>query len=389
MVPAAGQSLRMGGSVRKPFLEIHGRPLIVHTLEALARSESIQEIVWVAAEEDLPRAPRLLSESGLERRVRAAAGGSSRQESVYRGLLALRSDAEYALVHDGARPNVSQETIRRCLEGAAECGAASSAVPVNDALWSADSDLFIGASVSREQLWRAQTPQAFRRELLLRAHESARAERFEAPDDAGLVARLGEPVKLTAGDERNLKATAPDDLDTLRRLTAGETRVGIGWDVHRLEEGRRLILGGVEIAHTHGLVGHSDADVLAHAVCDALLGAACMGDIGTLFPDKDPVYLGADSIKLLREAADQVRRRIAPIYLDCTVKAERPRLRPYIKEMRKRLAEALGLPAERVSIKAKTGEGVGPVGRGEAIEAEAAVTALWQGGQEGAALDGG
>ncbi|MDE0022056.1 MAG: 2-C-methyl-D-erythritol 4-phosphate cytidylyltransferase [Candidatus Poribacteria bacterium] len=218
VAPSAGKGSRMGGSVKKTYIELKGRPLAAHTLEALAASPLLGEIVWVAAEEDAERCRALLEEWGLDSRFKVAAGGASRQESVYRGLLALTSDAPYVLIHDGARPCVATETIRRCLEAAEKHGAALAAVPVKDALWSADADGHIGASVARGGLWRAQTPQAFQRELIVQAHEAARRNGFEASDDAALALRFGVPPKIVLGDERNVKATTPDDLALIERI---------------------------------------------------------------------------------------------------------------------------------------------------------------------------
>ena len=218
VAPSAGVGSRMGGSIKKTYIEIMGRPIAAHTLDALASSPLLGEIVWVAAEEDAERCRALLDEWGFDDRFKVAAGGASRQESVYRGLLALTSGAPYALIHDGARPCVSAETIRRCLEAAETHGASLAAVPVKDALWSADADGRIGASVAREGLWRALTPQAFRRELIVQAHEAARRDGFEASDDAALALRVGVPPKIVLGDERNIKATTPDDLALIERI---------------------------------------------------------------------------------------------------------------------------------------------------------------------------
>jgi 2-C-methyl-D-erythritol 4-phosphate cytidylyltransferase/2-C-methyl-D-erythritol 2,4-cyclodiphosphate synthase len=319
---------------------------------------------------------------GLQRVVEVVAGGATRQESVFRGVCALPDSCAYVLVHDGARPLVTRAMVQDVLAAALADGAATAAVPVKDAVRRSDADGLLRGSVEREGLWRVQTPQGFRRDLLLRAHHEARRKGLHATDDATLVEAAGLPVRLVTGDERNLKVTSPDDVPLAEALlrAAGapaggvEIRTGIGYDIHRLAPGRRLLLGGVQIPHTHGLLGHSDADALAHAVCDALLGAAGLGDIGTHFPDTDPQYCDADSMGLLGRTAALVARHFRILHVDSTVKAQAPHLNPHIGAMRARLAEALRMPVERVNVKAKTGEGFGPVGEGLAIEAEAVAT---------------
>ena len=203
---------------------------------------------------------------------------------------------------------------------------------------------------------------------------------IEATDDASLVERLGIRVRLVFGDERNIKVTTPDDVSLVESIltseedAAVEIRTGIGYDIHQLVAGRRLVLGGVTIPHEKGLLGHSDADALAHAVCDALLGAAGLGDIGTHFPDTDARFRGADSMDLLRQTVALVSTRFRVLNVDTTVKAQEPRLNPYVGAIRERLATELGIAVERVNVKAKTGERVGPVGEGRAIETEAVAT---------------
>ncbi|MBM3216121.1 2-C-methyl-D-erythritol 4-phosphate cytidylyltransferase [Candidatus Poribacteria bacterium] len=383
IVPAAGTGSRLGGSTKKTYLRIEGEPLLVHTLRRLGTSPSCAGIWVVVASEDigfceseiLPRC------AGVPIR-RIVSGGATRQESVLRALQQIPSDAEYVVVHDGARPLVPTDLVARVLNQARTSGAATTAVPAKDTLRRGSNEHVTGDPVPRENLWRIQTPQAFRRDLLLRAHEQARSEGTQATDDAALVERLGVAARLVMGDERNIKITTPDDLPLATALLRAEQadacpvaiRTGLGYDVHRLAEGRRLILGGCEVPHTHGLLGHSDADALAHAICDALLGAAGLGDIGTHFPDTDPAYHGADSMVLLARTVDLVSRRFRIVNIDSTVKAEAPKLNPHIGRIRERLADVLGIDIERVNVKAKTGERMGPVGERLAIETEAIAT---------------
>lgn len=381
VVPAAGRGERMGGAVKKPYLEVAGKPLIVHTLTRLSQVPEVFGIWLVVAPEDVAYCRQAVVERyGVEKVVDVLAGGASRQESVYRGLQATPPDAEIVLVHDGARPCVPREVVERVVWAAAETGAATAALPVKDTLRTADEERWLEDVVEREGLWRIQTPQGFRRALILQAHRWANEQGLDATDDARLMEGIGVRVKGVLGDERNLKVTTADDLFLVEPLLMPplEIRTGIGYDIHPLVEGRRLVLGGVPIPFEKGLGGHSDADALVHAVCDALLGGAGLGDIGTHFPDSDPQYRDADSMSLLRQVVAWVRERFRLVNVDATVKAQAPRLSPHVPAMRLRLAEALGVEAERVNVKAKTGEEMGPVGRGEAIEAEAVVTLMLQ-----------
>ena len=308
-------------------------------------------------------------------KVRAlATGGARRQDSVAAGLAAL-PNVELIAVHDGARPLVDAEDFREGARLAREVGAAIAGGPVADTVKRVDAAERVVETPPRAELRAAATPQVFRRALLARAHLAAAEAGVSATDDAALVERLGEPVVVFASRRRNLKITTADDLllaESLLNPSAGELRTGIGIDSHRFESGRRLVLGGVEIRGHDGLGGHSDADALTHAIIDALLGAAGLGDIGQHFPPGDPQWAGADSVGLLRRAVDLLAAIGArPQSVDATVIAERPRLRPHIEAMRARLAEALGLSAAAVNVKATTAEGMGALGRVEGIQAHA------------------
>jgi len=391
VLTGAGAGARLGSPVPKAFVEVAGRPLVAHALEAASAVEPRRVAITVpeAGAADWIRRVRDL---GSSVRVIGVAGGATRQESVRRGLEALAGAAdetgepgpELVLVHDAARPCASPALWRRVLESARATGAAVPVLPAVDCLKRVDASGRVEATLDRERIVRVQTPQGFRWEWLWEAH---RSDGGGAPDDAALVEGRGRTVATVEGEPRNLKVTRPEDLRAAARaLGAAEGlgpgsvpagRVGHGWDVHRLVEGRRLVLGGVEIAHRSGLAGHSDADVLAHAITDALLGAAGLGDIGSHFPDDDPRWKDSDSLELLGRVVDLVRESGHGIAnVDATVRAEEPRLAPHVEPMRHELARVLGVPVEQVSVKATTGEGVGPVGRGEAIVAEAVALLL-------------
>lgn len=377
---------------RKQYVALEGVPVLLRALTAFERVAAVDEIVVVVPEEDVAwvEAEWLAPRRGRQRLV-AVAGGASRQESVARGCAALSPSCRWIIVHDGARPLVTPAVIERVLEGARSTGAAVCGLPVTDTIKRVDEAGRVVETLPRESLRAIQTPQAFRRDILERAH--AQEDLLAAvTDDAALVERLGVPVIVVEGDPANMKLTVPADLDRARQLLAAAAapaeaampsgapaaprpavpalRIGQGFDVHRLEPGRPLILGGVSIPWEKGLVGHSDADVLAHAITDSILGAAGLGDIGRHFPDTDPAYKGADSLVLLRRAVDMAAQAgWAVAQVDATVIAERPRLAPYIDSMREALAEAMGTSPGAVNVKASTSEGLGFAGRGEGIAA--------------------
>lgn len=307
------------------------------------------------------------------------AGGATRQESVWAGLCEISAGMDCVLIHDAARPLVSRHLMESCAAAAASYGAAIAALPVSDTLKRSVGEV-ISATIDRSDLWIAQTPQAFRVDVITEAYERARRDGAVATDDAALVEALGRPVRLVMGSPRNVKITYPADLTLAQDLVRGETaaagiRCGIGYDVHRLVEGRRLVLGGVEFPGRRGLDGHSDADVLAHAICDALLGAAGLGDIGRHFPDTDPRYAGADSIELLRRAREMTAAAgFGVVNVDAVVVAEEPRIAGDVARMQQRLGEALGIAPDRISVKGKTAEGLGPIGAGEGIASHAICT---------------
>lgn len=383
VIVAAGRGSRFGGALPKAFVSLAGRPMVEWSLAAYGACEAIGRIVLVAPGDRIDLARRLLA-GDAHPKVRAIVpGGDERPDSVLAGLEALRaSPPAIVCVHDGARPLIDEATILRSIQVAREHGAAVAAVPATDTIKQCAADGRIEATPARCDLHHAQTPQTFRYPLLLAAYERARAESLDVTDDASVVERMGHPVYVSEGHRDNLKITTPEDHARaewlLERRGEGNMRlplrVGTGYDVHALAMGESLILGGARFDSAVGLAGHSDADVLFHAICDALLGAAALGDIGRHFPDSDPSLRGADSAELAREVtailADAGWR---PVNVDATVICEQPRLAPRVEEICRNIADALGLAPDAVSVKGTTTEGLGFEGRGEGIAAQAVV----------------
>lgn len=350
-------------------------PMIAHSIAAFAPLSS--ELVVVVKRDDHDRAERLLTDLGGTSSWRVVAGGDRRQDSVCNGLREVHG-AEYVAVHDAARPLIRPELITRVWAMARESGAAVPALEVRDTLKRTVGG-FVEETVDREGLWSIQTPQIFRIELLRAGYEQSE-EAVTVTDDATLVEQAGARVQVVPGDPNNFKITTANDLRqakaTLRARERGSSstdlRVGLGYDIHRLVAGRRLVLGGVSMEHSLGLEGHSDADVLLHAIMDALLGAAGLGDIGRHFPNTDTQWRDAYSLDLLKDVGALIKSHgLAVVNIDATVVAEEPHIAFHVEEMRRLISAPLEMDAQYVSIKATTAEGAGPEGRGEAISARA------------------
>ncbi len=367
---AAGTGSRFGAEAPKQFLPLAGKPVIRHAAEALARHAGLLQPVGDAA----------AIGAALQGLVHLppVAGGATRQDSVRAGLEALAPHApDVVLVHDAARPLVPPRTIPDLLAALARAPGAIPAVPVADTLKRAAAGGAIAATVSREALHRAQTPQAFRFAALLALHRAATGG--AATDDAALMEQAGKTVLLVAGSDDNIKLTYPEDRVRLERVMLGALvpRVGTGFDVHAAEPGRRLVLCGVEVPHPQGLAGHSDADVGIHALCDAIYGALAEGDIGRHFPPGEAAWKDADSARFLRHAASRVVARGGVLAnADVTLICERPKITPHAPAMIERLASLLDVPPGRISVKATTTERLGFTGRGEGIAAQAVATVL-------------
>jgi len=373
IIPAAGSGSRLGTDIPKQFLELGGIPILVQTVARFLEVSEIRSIVIPLPEEHKTSAVRLLQQyfsTDQHQRLRLVSGGSTRQESVLAGLNALPADTDFVLVHDGARPFVRPELIRQCLQETIRHGAAIAAVPVRDTIKEVAPSGAVVTTVDRSRLWQAQTPQAATVALLRQAYEVASEDGFAGTDEASLLEHAGIPVRVIEGSEMNIKITRPDDLILAAKMKK-ETdmlRIGHGFDAHRFVIGRHLILGGADIPFDLGLEGHSDADVVVHAFIDALLGAIGAGDIGKHFPDNDPQYKNISSLKLLEETIRLVQeRQLSICNADITIVCQRPKLAPYIDEMRANLAEVCFVSTENINIKATTTEMMGFTGRGEGI----------------------
>lgn len=376
VIVAAGKSTRMGGGTSKVLEDLGGKPVLLCSFMTLAQSPWVGELCVVCREEDLDQVRALLV--GKTRKpVAVVPGGQERQDSVLQGVEALSPELPYLLIHDGARPFVAPEMVEAVCKDAVAYGAATAAVPSKDTCKLSNGQGFVESTPSRERLMAIQTPQAFEREMYLYALRKAQSAGVSYTDDCQLIEAAGGRVRLTLGDYKNIKLTTPEDRVTARAYLGEQKeektmRIGSGYDVHRLVEGRKLILGGVDVPYERGLLGHSDADVLAHAITDALLGAAALGDIGKLFPDNDPQYEGADSLALLGRVCALLGEKGYSIgNIDATVIAQRPKLAPHIPQMRENLAKACGIALPQVSVKATTEEGLGFTGSGDGIAASA------------------
>jgi len=363
---SGGSGQRMGAQGNKTLLSIGGEPGLCRALRTLRRH--CDGIVLVYRKGDENTLLAAIEESCL--RVECMTeGGADRQESVLHGLKALPEDCDIVLVHDGARPLVDDQTVQNVITSVRKHGTGIASTPVTDTFKQVDAQGVAISTPDRSTLRAVQTPQGFRTALLRRAHQEV-MQRFT--DDAALVSALGIPVYLCEGSPRNLKLTTPEDIAMAQHYANAYPRIGHGFDAHRLVEERALILGGVNIPYEKGLLGHSDADVLLHAITDALLGAAALGDIGQHFPDRDPHYKGISSLLLLEEAVKLLKTHgFLPLNIDATIIAQRPKLAAYIPAMRENIAGALGVDLSCVSVKATTTEGMGFEGEGLGISAHA------------------
>ena len=383
VVVAAGSGVRFGGGSPKQFLPLHGRPLAVRAVEAMLAPGLVERVVLVLPADGFDswrtRMARFFASGGPP--VSFCRGGATRQESAVRGLEALDASPGGAgalvAVHDGARPGAPASLVRRVIEAAARSGAAIPGLRVADTLWRLDADGGAEGLIDRERTAAAQTPQCFRHRLLRDALARAAASGFTGSDEASVVRFFGHPVEVVAGSPRNLKVTQPSDLELAEAMLGhrpGLPRLGFGFDAHRFGDAGTLRLGGVVFAGTPALAGHSDGDALLHALTDAVLGGVAAPDIGALFPSSDPELRGAESGRFLARALEiAAGAGYAPGQVDLTVIAERPRLAPRIPEMRRTLGARLGIPEGAVGLKATTTDGMGFLGRGEGLAAQALV----------------
>lgn len=371
IITAAGKSERFNHGKegeKKEYSLLHGKSVIRMALDAFLDIPQLKRIMITIPKGGEKEMRDALGEIDSCLPLSFIEGGSTRTESISHAMKYLSSFSDYSLIaiHDGARPFVDKDTIYRCLEGAEIFGGAIPGIRVSDAMKRADDDGLVMEGVDRKGVWRIQTPQIFKREEILSFYSSLKdGESFD--DDASLFSSRGGSVKIVEGSEKNIKITWKSDLETKQ----GNMRIGFGNDIHRLEGGRKLYLGGLLLDHRKGEVAHSDGDVLLHALIDAILGAKAMGDIGTFFPPEDNKWKDADSKELLKSILAETSPLI--VNVDATITLEGFKLNPHIQEIRESLSSLLSIPKERISVKAKTNEGLDALGKGDAIKAEVVV----------------
>lgn len=383
IVVAAGSGRRFGYERNKLFYPLCGKPVLEHTLAHVFAAKRVDEAVIVISERDRADVERIVASLHPAIPVKYALGGAEREDSVYNGLMATAEDSAVVMVQDGSRPLTGPEWYDNAVPVMETAEAAVYAIPVKDTVKLRESADGVGPerleTLERSRLIAVQTPQIFHRAILREAHRYAKAHGFSGTDDASLVEAIGGKLIVLKGDERNHKVTTPDDIPVLEFYLNGPTKhcVGSGYDVHRLVEGRALVVGGVAIPFEKGLDGHSDADVLLHAVMDALLGAAGLNDIGTYFPDTDGAFKDISSLVLLRKVKQiLVENGCRIINVDATLLAQRPKIKPFIPAMIRNIAAALEIGAADVSVKATTTERLGFIGKEEGMAAQAAAMVL-------------
>lgn len=383
IIAAGGRGQRLGAAVPKQLLSVGGQSILQRSVALFLDHPQIDELVVALPEELAADPPAYLRDASKP--VRVVVGGARRQDSVCNAFRAVADDAELIVVHDAARPFASHDLISRTIAAALESGAALAALPARDTVKrsAAAAVAVVGETLPRESIYLAQTPQAFTRRVLREALALGDVG-ADATDEAALAERAGHTVRLVEGEQANIKITTPEDLAVSDAIIRTRTeailsfRVGTGYDLHRLVEGRPLILGGIEVPSERGALGHSDADVVCHAVTDAILGAAALGDIGRHFPDTDARWKDASSLDLLSRAAALARAAGYEIAnVDVTVVLERPKIKDHVEAMCQAIALATSVAATHVSVKGKTNEGVDAVGRGEAVAAHAVALLRW------------
>ena len=383
IIVAAGSSTRMGGG-DKQFADLNGEPVLGHSLRVFARCRHVAGIALVLSSDNLDRGRRLVSDAGLDDLVICVQGGERRQDSARIGLEALKSsvaETEFIAVHDGARPFVDDSMIERGLATARVTGAAVAGVAVKDTIKACGSNRVVTKTLDRRGLWAIQTPQIFRTGVLSAAYETVTAE---VTDDAAMVEVGGGLVAVFDGHPENIKITTPDDLLVAGLIASrrqgvepstGEQRWGTGFDGHRFVSGGPLRLGGVDVPFDRHLEGHSDGDVLLHALSSSILGAASLGDLGSVFPSSDQQLAGIDSGVILARCVEMARSGgWAVTHLDATIVAQRPKLAGHLRDMAMQIATTVNIPLTSVNIKVTSTDGVGAIGAGEGIAAQAIAT---------------
>lgn len=374
LIVAAGRGTRFGAGLPKQYRSFGGAPLLAATITACHRALPDAEFLVVINGDDASLFQDVARHcAGIA--LRAVTGGATRQESVWHGLQALQAQApDLVLIHDGVRPFATPELFQRVISAACASGAAIPGLALTDTIKQIDAAGTITGSLDRTRVMRVQTPQAFAFPLIFAAHASlAAAGRFDLTDDAAVMAEAGHAVQVVTGEAGNLKVTFPEDLSVQPQLT--DTRTGQGYDVHAFGPGDHVVLGGVRISHSAGLVGHSDADVLLHALTDALYGALADGDIGQHFPPSDPQWRGQASDLFFSHALARLASRQGRlVHLDATLICEAPKIGPHALAIRQNIARLAGISLDRVALKATTSEKLGFTGRGEGMAALALAT---------------
>ena len=353
----------------KQMLPLAGKPALAHTVAAFKQCPSVGKIIVVTPAENREELVKWTGE------VTFAAPGATRLGSVQNGFACVPDSYQVVAVHDGARPLVDSQDVENALRVAREKGASVLAVAVKDTIKQAENGV-VEKTLNRAKLWAAQTPQCYQRGILASALEKFGHE-TDATDESQLVEKTGVAVQIVPSHYQNIKLTTPEDLLIAEAFMAENVfyRTGFGFDLHRLEPGRKLFIGGAEIPHTKGFLGHSDGDLVLHAVCDAVLGALCAGEIGILFPPTDPTIKGIDSKKIVKKVLEIVRQKNAEIvHIDATIITQEPKIKPHYETVRKAMAKVFEISLENVSFKSKSHEHVGEIGRGEAAMCHAVAT---------------
>ena len=377
IILAAGCGSRMGAETTKQRIELLGESVLKRTVSVFQKSSVIDSVVIVVREDEVEWARAELC--SFDKITNIVCGGKNRAESAIAGFNAIPDECDFVAIHDGARCLVTVDTIEKVVKNAVEKGCATAATPLSDTLKNVDQNQNIKSTISRKGLYTVQTPQVFDRSLYKRAVESI-TDSSEITDDNMMLEMIGADVAVVVTDKNNIKITTPEDLEYARfiierSVKVSEIRIGHGYDVHRLVEGRKLVLGGVEIDHPLGLLGHSDADVLTHAVMDALLGAAGLGDIGRHFPDTSVDFKDISSLLLLEKVKKLLESRdCSVVNIDATLILQKPKIAPYIDQMIENYANILDIERSRINIKATTEEGLGFTGREEGVSAHAVAT---------------
>lgn len=378
IVLAAGSGKRMALEENKIFYPLGSKSIIQWTLKHIDEVERIDEIILVVASGEEKQMAEHIASMELNTDLIIVTGGKERQDSVYNGLAKVKDGNDIVIVHDGARPVAKADLFNKVIDGAYEFGVVTIGVPSIDTIKRVNTEGQVIETLNRSELMNIQTPQGFQKSVFMKAHNRAKEVGYKGTDDVSLVEYIGKSVYILEGDYKNVKVTTPDDIPVVKRylgIKERAMRVGYGYDIHRLKEGRPCILGGVHIESSIGPDGHSDADVLIHALMDALLGAAGLRDIGYYFPPEDDAYKGISSMLLLQHVNFLLKERGLEAYnVDIMVISETPKLKPYIEQMKANIESVLQIPLDRISIKATTNEMLGAIGRREGIAAQAVVT---------------